>query len=136
MTKRRLTTALTRYLVNPVMTSVVKLRLVRGWALLETRGRKTGLPRTTPVGNGLADDGRTVWIVSEHGKKSGYVRNIQRDPRVRVLVGGRWRTGTAEILTDDDPVERLRMLPNRLNNVGVRVIGTDLLTVRVDLDPS
>ena len=135
MTKRRLTTALARYAVNPVVTAGVKLRLLRGWALLETRGRKTGLPRTTPVGNGLADDGATFWIVAEHGRRAGYVRNIENDPRVRVLVGGRWRTGTAEILPDDDPRERQRALRNRPNAAMVRLMGTDLLTVRLDLDP-
>ena len=40
------------------------------------------------------------------------VKNIQVDPRVRVRVrvGGRWRTGTAHILEDDDPRARLRWL--------------------------
>ena len=52
--------------------------------------------------------------------------------RVRII-GGQWRSGVAHLLPDDDPWERLRHLP-RLNSTGVRVMGTDLLTVRVDLD--
>ena len=131
--KRRLATGFTRYVVNPVVKLAIRLRLVRGWAILETRGRKSGLPRQTPVGNGLLGD--TFWIVAEHGRKAGYVRNIAADPRVRVFVHGRWRTGTAELMPDDDPVARQRNLP-RLNARMVRLVGTDLLTVRVDLEPA
>jgi deazaflavin-dependent oxidoreductase (nitroreductase family) len=109
---------------------------VPGWSLLETTGRKTGRRRTTPVGDGLI--GSTFWIVSEHGRRSAYVRNIEAQPRVRVRVGGRWRTGTAHLLPHDDPRERQRLLARRraarLNAVLVRTWGTDLLTVRVDLD--
>jgi deazaflavin-dependent oxidoreductase (nitroreductase family) len=111
----------------------IRLRLVRGWAILETRGRQSGRPRRTPVGNGLQGD--TFWIVAEHGRKAGYVRNLVADPRVKVFVGGRWRTGTAEVMPDDDPRERQRTLP-RLNARMVRVMGTELLTVRIDLDPA
>ena len=132
MSKRRFTTALSRYLVNPVVKLAVRLRLVRGWAILETRGRKSGKPRQTPVGNGLSED--TFWIVAEHGAKAGYVRNIAADPRVRVFVNGRWRTGTAQALPGDDPLERQRSL-SALNARVVRLMGTDLMTVRIDLDP-
>jgi deazaflavin-dependent oxidoreductase (nitroreductase family) len=131
VSKRRFTSALSRYLVNPVVKLAVRLRLVRGWAILETRGRKTGLPRQNPVGNGLVGD--TFWIVAEHGRKAGYVRNIAAHPRVRVFVRGRWRTGTAHALPDDDPRERQRSLP-ALNSRVVRLMGTDLMTVRIDLD--
>jgi hypothetical protein len=66
------------------------------------------------------------------------VRNIEANPRVRVRVRGRWRTGTAHVLPDDDPRERQRMLSRRLaariNAASVRRLGTDLLTVRIDLD--
>jgi deazaflavin-dependent oxidoreductase (nitroreductase family) len=133
VSKRRFTTALARYLVNPVVSAAVRIGLLRGWALLETTGRKTGRARRTPVGNGLVDG--TFWIVAEHGRGAGYVRNIEADPRVRVLVSGEWRSGTAAILPDDDPRERQRMLGRRLNAALVRLMGTDLLTIRIDLDP-
>ena len=129
--KRRLATALARYVFNPVVKLFVRSGLARGWAIIETTGRKTGLPRTNPVGNGLKGD--AVWIVAEHGRRAGYVRNIEANPRVRVYVDGRWRTGTAHLLPDDDPIERQRTLP-RLNARVVRMMGTDLLTVRIDLD--
>ncbi len=133
MNKRRLTTALARYVVNPLVSTAVRIRLLRGWALLETTGRSTGRPRRTPVGNGLVDG--TFWIVAEHGRRAGYVRNIEANPRVRVLVSGRWRSGTAVVLPGDDPRERQRMLGRRFNAALVRLMGTDLLTIRIDLDP-
>jgi hypothetical protein len=49
-----------------------------GYALLQTKGRKTGKPRRTPVGDGRI--GKQFWLVAEHGMKAGYVRNIERDP--------------------------------------------------------
>ena len=131
--KRRLTSGLGRYVVNPVAKAAIKLGVAPGYALLETTGRTSGRPRTTPVGNGL--DGDTFWIVTEHGRRAGYVRNIERDPRVRVKVRGRWRTGTAHVMPHDDPRERQRRIGRRLNAVVVRTMGTDLLTVRIDLDP-
>jgi deazaflavin-dependent oxidoreductase (nitroreductase family) len=85
-----------------------------GWALLETTGRRSGRPRRTPVGNGLRGD--TFWIVTEHGWSADYVKNIQADPRVRVKVGGAWRSGTAHILEDEDPYERLKVLGRPVND--------------------
>lgn len=105
----------------------------RAFALLETTGRRSGLPRHTPVGNGL--DGDTFWLVAAHGTQADYVRNIQAEPRVRVKLGRRWRTGTAVLLPDDDPDYRSRTLPYRWDAVIGRVMATAPLTVRVDLDP-
>jgi len=64
------------------------------------------------------------------------VRNIEAEPRVRVRVGRRWRSGTAHVLPDDDWRERQRQIPNKLNAAMVRVMGTEHVTVRVDLDPA
>jgi deazaflavin-dependent oxidoreductase (nitroreductase family) len=72
-------------------------------------------------------------MVSEHGEHSHYVLNIKASPRVRVRIRGRWRTGTAHLLPDDDPIARLSQLPE-LNSAVVRMMGSDLLTIRVDLD--
>ena len=140
MDKRRFTTALGKYLVNPVVKAAVSLRVAPPtYAILETTGRTSGLPRRNPVGNGL--DGDTFWLVAEHGHRAQYVRNIAADPRVRVQVRGRWRTGTAHPLPDDDPRERLRKIGRRnlglrVNGAVVQLMGTDLLTVRIDLDSS
>ena len=134
LNKRRLSTTLATRVVNPlVLWSVERGIAPPGYAVLETTGRKSGQVRRTPVGDGL--DGDTFWIVAEHGRRAGYVRNIEADPRVRVKVRGRWRTGRAQPLPDDDPRARQRRIGRRLNAAFVRAMGTDLLTVRVDLDP-
>ena len=79
-----------------------------GDALLETTGRRTGLPRRTPVCDGL--DGEIFWLVAQRGRRADWVRNIAANPRVRVKVrsgsGIGWRAGTAHIPDDDDPHER------------------------------
>jgi deazaflavin-dependent oxidoreductase (nitroreductase family) len=130
--RRRISTFLGTRLFNPLVKAATNAGLaVPGIAILETTGRKSGRPRRTPVGRSV--DGDTLWIVAEHGRKAGYVRNIQADPRVRIKIGRRWRTGTAHVMPDDDPRARLRSMP-ALNAAVVRVMGTDPLTVRIDLD--
>jgi len=135
--KRRLTTGLAKYLFNPLLRTLFRLGLQPpGTVLLETIGRRSGLPRRNPVTNGLAGD--VFWIVAEHGRHADYVRNIEANPRVRVKIGRRWHSGTAQALPADDPRERLRTIGRnrpltRLNTATVRLMQTDLLTVRVDL---
>lgn len=138
MDKYRVVTFIQKRLFNPVVRPALERGLrVPGYAVLETTGRRSGEPRRTPVGDGL--DGDTFWIVAEHGRRAAYVLNIEADPRVRVRVRGRWREGTAVLLPDDDPRERQRTLAKgrpavRFNAAAVRTFGTDLLTVRIDLD--
>jgi deazaflavin-dependent oxidoreductase (nitroreductase family) len=132
--KRRVSTFITAKLVNPLVRAAARAGLPLPMVvILETRGRRSGKPRRIPVGKAL--DGDTLWIVAEHGRRSSYVRNIQADPRVRVRVGRRWRTGSGQVLLDDDWRERQRRMPNKVNSASVRLMGTEHVTVRVDLDP-
>jgi len=130
--KRRLSKFATVRLVNPLVRPLLERARLPGWALLETRGRRTGLPRRVPLGDGLRGD--AFWIVTEHGYAADYVKNIQADPRVRVKARGRWRAGTARILTDDDPATRMRWLGRPINDSMLRLVGTQQLTIRVNLD--
>jgi deazaflavin-dependent oxidoreductase (nitroreductase family) len=131
--KRRASKFASVRLLNPVMVRLLDAGLVpRGWALLETTGRRSGQPRRVPVGDGLR--GERFWIVAEHGRHADYVRNIERDPRVRVKARGRWRTGTAHVLPDEDPRALLRALKRPLNDAGLLVMATEPLVVRIDLD--
>jgi deazaflavin-dependent oxidoreductase (nitroreductase family) len=105
----------------------------RAFALLETTGRRTGLARQTPVGNGL--DGDTFWLVAVHGTQADYVRNLQARPRVRVKAGGAWRAGTAVVLPGDDARARSRTLPCQWDAAIGRMMASAPLSIRVDLDP-
>jgi deazaflavin-dependent oxidoreductase (nitroreductase family) len=120
----RITTLFQKTVMNPMM------RRLPIQTVLETTGRKSGQPRQTPLGG--KRDGDEFWFVSEFGEKSQYVQNIKANPNVRVRLGGRWHNGTAHLVPDDDPHERLRSLP-QFNSFGVRTFGTNLLSVRVDL---
>ena len=140
--KLRIVRFLQKYLFNPPIKFLFAIGIApRGYGLLETIGRKTGKPRRTPVGDGLV--GRQFWIVAEHGQSAGYVRNIAANPHVRVKLrdglGARWYLGTAYLLSGDDPRERQRWLAKQLpssarNAAAVRFFGTQLLSVRIDLD--
>ena len=140
--KYRLVQALQKYFLNPPIKFLLNIGVVPpGYALLETIGRKTGKARRTPVGDGRL--GGQFWLVAEHGAKAGYVRNIESNSRVRLKLrkglGARWYNGTAHLLSDDDPRERQRWLwrqvPSSIANaMAVRMFGTQLLTVRIDLD--
>jgi len=140
--KHRIVHTLQKYVLNPPIKLALAVGLpLPGYALLETKGRKTGKPRRTPGGDGRIEN--QCWLVAEHGMSAGYVRNIERDPRVRLKLRdglrSRWHTGTAHLLHDDDPRERQRWLATQLpssagNARAVRLFGTQLLSIRVDLD--
>ena len=140
--KRRIVHTLQKYVLNPPIKIALAVGLpLPGYAFLETKGRKTGKPRRTPVGDGRI--GNKFWLVAEHGMKAGYVLNMERNPCVRLKLRdglrSRWHTGTAHLLSDDDPRERQRWLATQLpssagNARAVRLFGTQLLTVRIDLD--
>jgi deazaflavin-dependent oxidoreductase (nitroreductase family) len=140
--KHRVVHTLQKYVFNPPAKLLFAIGVAApGRALLETVGRTTGKPRRIPVGNGLV--GRQFWIIAEHGSKAAYVRNITENPRVRLKLRdgmrARWHGGTAHVLTDDNPRERQRWLKIQLpgsasNAAAVRFFGTQLLTVRIDLD--
>jgi deazaflavin-dependent oxidoreductase (nitroreductase family) len=140
--KLRLVGLLHNYVLNPPIVLLFRLGTVPpGYAMLETIGRRSGQLRRTPIGDGLIGD--TFWIVAEHGLRAAYVRNLQTNPRVRVRYrqGLRtvWRSGSAEVMPDDDPLERQRAvarrsLSRRRSALVVRALATRLMTVRIDLD--
>ncbi|WP_036518715.1 nitroreductase/quinone reductase family protein [Nocardia sp. 348MFTsu5.1] len=123
--RNRITLTLQRRVGNPIT------KLSPFQTLLETTGRKSGQPRRTALGGRRV--GNEFWLVSEFGTGSQYIKNIQADPTVRVRLRGKWHTGTAHLLPDDDAAARLKALPT-VNSFGVKTFGTNLLTVRIDLD--
>jgi deazaflavin-dependent oxidoreductase (nitroreductase family) len=128
-----------KYVLNPGMRFAIR----GGWAprifaLIETTGRRTGLQRVTPVT--VAADGQVVWLVSEHGWGSGYVQNINADPRVRLKLGKEWRAGRAKLLPEDDAWARRKQMDqingwmSRVDRVFFEMLSSKPLTVRIDLE--
>jgi deazaflavin-dependent oxidoreductase (nitroreductase family) len=121
--KRKAVVGFQKYVLNPVSRRIPR---IAGVCLLETVGRRTGRARITPVG--AKRENGTFWIVAEQGRHANYVRNILANPRVRIRHKGRWHEGTARIAPDEDP----RRHTHGVNGLIVRLMGTELLTIRID----
>ena len=66
--------------------------------LLITTGRKTGLPRTTPLQYEQID--RDFYLGSALGQKADWFKNILANPQVEVRVKSKFFRGVAETITD------------------------------------
>ena len=66
--------------------------------LLTTTGRKSGLPRVTPLQ--YEKIGADYFVGAARGLKADWVRNLQSNPCVEVRVGARHLQATAEVITD------------------------------------
>jgi deazaflavin-dependent oxidoreductase (nitroreductase family) len=66
--------------------------------LLTTTGRKSGLPRVTPLQYEEIDG--KFYLGSARGTKSDWFRNIEADNRVEVRVKNRHFSGIGELVTD------------------------------------
>ncbi len=80
-------------------------RRSRGWVVLTTIGRRTGLPRQTLLPCGRR--GGEIVVISTYGWRSDWIRNIRANPRVKVTRDGTVVEGSAEIVED---VERKRRI--------------------------
>jgi deazaflavin-dependent oxidoreductase (nitroreductase family) len=122
--------AVGHYLLNPAVKGLSKLGLRTALATeLETIGRKTGQIRRVPVSAQFDDKG--AWLISQHGTRSGWGRNIVDNPNVRVRQGSQWRNGIAELRPDDDVVARGRKF-GRFGSKVVKALETTPVSVRID----
>jgi deazaflavin-dependent oxidoreductase (nitroreductase family) len=130
--KRRWEILIGRYTANPLMRGLFKLGITPpGMALVETIGNRTGVAYTP--------DGENLWLIAQHGAHAGWVRNFQASPQVRVRLGRGWRTGTAELLPDDDVKARLRTFASNrvgqaINTATFRALESQPVTVRIKLE--
>jgi deazaflavin-dependent oxidoreductase (nitroreductase family) len=109
-----------------------------GMALVETIGRRSGAVRHTPVAYTPGDED-TLWLIAQHGEHAGWVRNFQASPQIRVRLGRNWRTGTAELLPDDDVKARIRTFSDSTVGRAVtaatfRALESQPVTVRIALE--
>jgi len=78
---------------------------VAGYFLvLTTTGRRSGLPRRTPLNYAILD-GR-VYLLSGFGSRADWYRNLCASPEVTLALPGRVVDGTAEPVTDPLEAER------------------------------
>ena len=99
------------------------------WVLLETRGRRTGRPRTTPLARGPRD-GDVLWLASVHGRHADWVRNLEANPAIRIRLSRRWHDAQASVQDYDQSIAR-RFNPYARS--GPRTLGIDPVLVRVEL---
>jgi deazaflavin-dependent oxidoreductase (nitroreductase family) len=78
------------------------------YCYLTTTGRVSGEAREIEIWFGLV--GATVYLRSGGGDRSNWVRNLRRDPAVRVRIAGTTWPGRARIVQDADEDERARTL--------------------------
>jgi len=102
-----------------------------GWTIVETTGRHSGLARQVPVGGRMIAG--SLWIVAADPSRASYVRNIEANPRVRVMVGRQWRDGIAQLLSKDNARRRMFHI-NPINGLFIGIAGREHLTIRVDLE--
>ncbi len=78
------------------------------YCYLTTTGRVSGEPREIEIWFGL--DGDTLYMLSGGGDRSNWVKNLIREPEVRVRLGDRIFEGRARIVSNPDEDARARHL--------------------------
>jgi deazaflavin-dependent oxidoreductase (nitroreductase family) len=73
---------------------------------LETVGRVTGLPRRVEIWFAADPERDRIYLLSGGRDRAHWVRNVRREPRVRVRFGDRWFEGHATQI-DDGPDDAL-----------------------------
>lgn len=89
--------------VLPVQNAIVRalrgyFMRAPGWVLLTTTGRRTGLPREVLLPCERFRDG--LIVLSTYGRRSNWIRNLEKSPEVRVTSGGWVLEARAEIVDD------------------------------------
>jgi deazaflavin-dependent oxidoreductase (nitroreductase family) len=110
-----------------------------GMALVETLGCRSGALRHTPIV--CSAEGDTLWLIAQHGRHAGWVRNFEAKPQIRVRLGRNWRTGTAELLPEDDVKARIATFASTrvgraITGATFRALESQPVTVRIQLEPS
>ena len=101
------------------------------WVLIETVGRRSGKRRRTPLARGPLD-GDTTWLISVHGRRASWVKNLEHSPTVRLRFKRRSRTGTASVVRYDPEIIRRF---NRYARSGPATVGIEPALIRIDLTP-
>jgi deazaflavin-dependent oxidoreductase (nitroreductase family) len=125
-----------RYLANPIVALLGRLGMRTTFATeLETTGRKSGERRRVPVSANFDESG--AWVISQHGRRSGWALNIEADPKVLIRQRNRWRAGIARFEPDDDPALRASTFATSrllapVVRATFRALQSDPISVRID----
>jgi deazaflavin-dependent oxidoreductase (nitroreductase family) len=112
--------------------------------VLAHTGRKTGLPRRTPVNYALVDG--EIYCVAGYGEGSDWYRNVKTNPAVDVWLPDGWWAGIAEEVVD--PTQRLPLIrkvliasgfaayaagidPRRLSDEALQAVTADYRLLRI-----
>jgi deazaflavin-dependent oxidoreductase (nitroreductase family) len=111
--------------------------LTRLVLLLTTTGRKSGLPRVTPLQFEEVDD--DYYIASARGRKADWFKNIQAHPNIHVQIREREFDAVAEPVIDPiriaDFIElRLKRHPVMIRLIMTLIDGLPLRFTRADLE--
>ncbi len=106
-------TAKLHFITRPVnRLNAARIKLARGyymrapgWVVLTTIGRRTGLPRQTLLPCGRRDG--EIVVVSTYGWRSDWIRNLRKNPQVKVSRDGAEVSGIAEVVEDLDRKRRI-----------------------------
>jgi len=91
---------------------------------LTTTGRVTGQPHEIEMWFGLGPEGRTLYMLSGGGDRSDWVRNLEKEPKVKIRLGGERFEGSARVVEDPEEdglarrllVEKYERSPGSLAN--------------------
>jgi deazaflavin-dependent oxidoreductase (nitroreductase family) len=92
-----------------------------GFIVLETRGRKTGRLRRSPLA--ATRIGQHVFVGTFRGERSHWIRNLAAEPRTRFWLGGRLREARAFVMHEGKRFRVPKSLPVPLQKF-VRILAS------------
>lgn len=107
------------------------------YCYLTTTGRVSGRPHEIEIWFGLND--HTLYLLSEGREKSDWVKNLLKNPAVKVRIAKKYFNGTARLVTDEqDEMNARTMLATKYQQwrVGQKFShwARTALVVGIDLD--
>jgi len=91
---------------------------------LTTTGRVTGKAHEIEMWFGIGPEGHTLYMLAGSGDRADWVKNLRRDPEVKIYLAGERFGGRARVVEDPEEDELARRLlvekyersPGRLSN--------------------
>lgn len=116
--------------------NVMRLPIQRKVLILTTTGRKSGLPRQTPLQYEEIDG--QIYIASARGTQADWYRNLQKNTLVSLQIGNRQMQGIAETISDRGRIAdflqyRLERHPRMIGAI-MRLEGLPLHYSHADLE--